>query len=447
MKVFKWGQSTIALLVVFVAVFNGSKAHAETFTLQQALSLIKQNGVQSKVHALRIKAAEAQIKKDWSILLPNLELIAERVHNDLRGTRAINTGPPLNGEDPLNLAPVDARRARLYFSQTVFDMKIPTQIGLSNIRLGAAHLDSKRSSQEEQLKVVESFYAVAEQQYLKDLAKKKVDLFKNHLIEVENKFARKLQTKNDVLKIKVELLKGEEELVESRQNLALEKLRLNHLLNRPSEATINVTDNIELALPKDMPDSEDLLSESLKNRPDMLRREKERQYITGLRDIEFRRWWPTFAFTGSFGYTKKGDFDFNGNNRDWTWALVGTVKILDRLQGFWEGEILKAQEKEVIIIQKALKKEVKTEIEENLFIVNLNQKRYQNYQAKIESASENLRVTEGKFRHKKATRVDVLYARTERIKAQSEGEISRIELKKSIYKLMVSLGKTPSELI
>jgi outer membrane protein TolC len=434
------------LLIILTVSYPLSAA---PITLKKAVETLEKDSFTLKISKRRSDQAKVRIRKAWSAVFPKVDLDVEQVHNDLKGTRRLSTSVDLGAQttDSLNLAPIDAKRVRLSLTQVLFDKKIPTQLKLGAVDYEIADYEYQHVKQEQLLALVQAYYAIANILKLKLLADHDVAVLEKNLVEIKNKNVLNLHTKEDVLKVEVDLSKSKQNLLEQQQQLRLAKYTLNHILGRDSREAIDIQeDALNPVFHLDISDSLGALETAWEKRPDFLKLLKEKERIELQIQLQKDTLWPIVSANSNYGYTNKNRFSLSEKNRDWSWTVGGSMRLFngfDTLATMDEYE-LKLDE---IRLQIELKKQdIKSEINEALYAMQLAQQRQRDAVINTQLADERVSVTKGKYEEKQATQLDIVLMENQYHEAKTQEAMARYELAGAVAQFKYAIGRNPAQL-
>jgi outer membrane protein TolC len=396
-----------------ILLFFSISLFAENYTISDLFKYHEENSLALKIYQLRVKQAKSRINRDWSSILPKIDLALERTHNDLKGTRQLTSTIPLSESDTsdLTLKPINAHRARATLTQTLYDQNIPPKIRLSELDYQDNLINLEKTKNAERLQIVEAVYEILKMKEMVVVNEKQVEGLNRYLTEVQNKHVLKMKTKEDVLQVKVDLAKNRQTLIENKQSLKKLETDLKLLIGLPTHKALDIQlDRYFQVTYLDMSDPLGDIEEALRNRAEIKQLKIEKKINETKIELLRNRLMPTIHFSSSYGFTKENRFTKHESHRDWSWSVVGNVKFFNGFSSIHEEEELKAKNEELTLLLQLHQQQIESELTGFLFKLQLIQEQHKTSDTEIDFAKEHLASVKAKVGEGQATDMDVFVA-------------------------------------
>ncbi len=294
----------IAILFLIITNINYLYAEENRLTLKNAIDIALENNNTYAVSLEQVKESRLKVRETWSMLWPALS-------TDVSYTRLDDkTGANSYVEGQYNIRFVNAelainpgvfynslqasRNAHIIFENEVRKVKLDTTIQTIKLYYQLLLAGESITLREESTKALEENLRVITVGYNKGTF-----------------------SKLDFLRAKVSYSNEKTQLINAQNNYLSARAALNIHLGKNINAPVNLVDLSEiklneevLSLLKTPEDKEneminDLISESLKNRPELIQIQSKREaQIYGAKASESIYLWPSFFVSGNYGKTK-----------------------------------------------------------------------------------------------------------------------------------------------
>ncbi|NQY75122.1 MAG: TolC family protein [Candidatus Margulisbacteria bacterium] len=436
----------LSVLCILFACIMQHPVYSERLSLKEAVEEFKSNGIALKIYHLKLSQEKAKIRQVWSHLLPKIDVAAEQIHNDLRGTRQITSVTALDNQETnlQNLDPINALRLRVSLVQPIYDKNIPLKLKVSFLEYEAQAYAYKRTEQEQVLELAQLYYETAHTQQLILLAKKDVIILEKQLEEIKSKKMLKLNTRENVLQAEIALANSQQKRMEHRQNYTLFITKLKHKLGRNRKDSLNIEEkSLTPEFKFDIIETLGTLESALEQRSDLLQLLKEQESLKARIKTEKNRKWPVITFNTTYGFTNKEKFSVSSRDRDFSWGVEGSVRLFngfETLSKIKEYTLLLEESKLIIELKK---QEIHLEINDALYAMELSQKKQKDASIHRELAEGMVSKEIRKFELGNATKLDVLIAKKELYDAIAQESIRRYEFAGAISEYRYAMGNNP----
>jgi outer membrane protein len=309
----------------------------------------------------------------------------------------------------------------------------------------AAGADERSEEADLVLNITSAYWFLFQAGELKSVVDENIRRLETYEADVQRLLAGGLATRNDLLRIQVQLSNARLSRIDAENDLRLAAMTLNNLMGRPLDGPVTLA-----STPPSRPDTtwwETLMSaeraaQAIDDRPDLIamrsRVEAARAGVTAAQG----GWWPQIAFSASYFYSRPNPRylptrdEFLG-----TWE-VGIGVQLD----LWNFGATSAQTgqaraalRQTELALEQLSENAALEIRRQQLALRRAVEKADVVRLAVEQAEENLRITSDKFKNGLATSADLidadvaaLTARTSRTGAAVEAELARARLARAL---------------
>jgi outer membrane protein len=291
--------------------------------------------------------------------------------------------------------------------------------------------------------IYEAFWKYYITQQIESLVTENLSALSSHLDRTNKLLDNGLVTKNDLLKLKVEVANLELKLVDAKNNTHLAKAFFNKTLGLPLDNN-TVVEVDDLVSSYHINDYLSLLSEAKINRQEIKSTEAQLNALHEKENAAFADHYPQLYAFGNFYYN-------NPNQRfmpieekfDDSWD-VGVALKWDIWN--WGGTSAKVEQAKQDFIQannkfSLLKENIEMDVYNHYLNLKKSEKKIQLSDIQVESAQENYRITEQKYYQQLATSTDLIDAETSLLSAKTNLITSKVEYRINLVALEKSLGR------
>ncbi len=421
-------------LVLFSA--GAGIAHGEVLTFSQGLRLVAENNRLIKVtkHEERISEADSLVAR--SALLPSVNVSMSQTflsyqHSAIFGPQTVPTSEKGFFSYSLGIQQLlydfGGSISKYRASRSVFETK---------------RLDTVRVASKVSLDYAFAYFDLLESEKLILVAEKETESVSAHLRDAKNLFENGIITKNDLLQAEVRLSDARQKLLNAKNLRAINASRLNTLLSRPLDSSIEVADIAEMPSNYLLLDREKAWETAVQERAEM------RIVAETLRtlDIEevFRKaeYYPKF-FAGAFYDYAENRYQLHKGNAS---MIIGmTLNLFSG--GSTRAELMKTESrKSQLKEQRArLEDEIRLEVERALLDLKNALERIRVSKDAAGQAEENLRINRVRYEEGVGTATEVLDAITLLTIAETNYYRSLYDLRRAESALLYAMGKELAE--
>jgi len=418
-------------------------ALAQKLTLEECVATALDK---SKVLALNTSAIEQnmfKLKEISSAKLPQLKFFASYVrlseipNSEIKVPFAPN---PITIQEPL----FNNYQLRLNVTQPVFlGNRITASEDAAQKSIDALKTDQMAKKNDEAIKVISAWLNLAGAMEQLKVVTDNIASLQKRLADANQLLSNGMATRNDVLKIEVQLSGVISQKIDAETAINSAKGALNIAMGRPVDSPIEITD-LQFTNDISVPPLTGLISEARKNRPEFTSLALKKEALTSNLEVAKSGYYPEVSVSSNLYYANPNqrifpmkdefkatwDVSLNLQWNIWDWgntsAKADQVTASINSLGTSEAQLGDAVDNEVY--------------NSHLALVNAKDK-LENLTTTLAQAEENYRVTLENFKAQAATSTDLITADTMLYSAKSSIQVARIRIALAWYNLLRSTGK------
>ncbi len=447
-------------LVLFSINSNASNepfgsAQGEPLTIEESINVALKNNLTIVAAQKKVKAYEGRVGQAFSGFLPSLILQGEygNVYQSPISTTVVMGGIPQTVSMGIDETSV-TQDYMLSLKQPLYaGGSIVNSYNIALKELEIAKEDLRNAELDLIYNVYSAYFGVILAKKSYSLALESLNMAKAHLERVNAMYSVGTAIKADVIRTEIQVANAEERLKETEKKLELAKNSFNNTLGRDlgeevalSEEEFNLDEMYAVKY-------EEFLDEAYKNRPDLISLKKNREIAESGLSLAYSGFYPKFFVVGNYGSKSidypqsKIKFDVNS----WNALLTGSWNIFDGLntpnkisEATNNLEMVKSNEEN-------LKKGVAVEIKDATMSLNDALARVKSTNKTVDLATENLKISELRYKEGVGTNIDVidaqvtLYdAKVNNLKAKHDYELAKAKINKAVGREVFKLRKKAS---
>jgi outer membrane protein len=424
------------ILILFSSVILSQDV--KELTLDESIRLGLENSHQLNISRYRVQSAESRWSEINAARLPSLKFNA--VYTRLSPIDPFNIVTPF-GDFELTPNIVNNYTLRLTLQQPLFTgFRLSSSSNIAEYSYLAEEQEYNSSEQELLLNIKSAYWNVFKANRFKEVVDENVEQIKAHLNDIQNLFNEGMATKNDVLKVQVQLAEAELRQIDARNQVRLSKVNLSNVIGIPLSTGIEIQKNIKPSLVE--PDELNVLIESAyERRPEL--KSLDYRILAGESGVTLARsaWYPQVFVTGNYNYAQPNQriFPLEEKFRD-TWDVSVGLQWDIWNWGTTSDQTsqAKANLEQVKESYTSVKDAVALEVTQNYLNLFHGKEKIFVAENSISQAEENYRVTNEKFRNGLVlsselldAEVLLLQANTNYIQALVDYELAKARLEKS----------------
>lgn len=350
--------------------------------------------------------------------------------------------PPTLKTIPLSTTILDNYNLRLIIHQPLFTgFRVRSSVNIADYQSKAANEDYKKDKADLVYNIKQAYWNLYKAIEFKKVIDENVHQVKAHLRDVQNFLEQGIVTKNELLKVEVQLSNVEILQIDAKNNVALAMLGLNSLIGLPLDTKIEITSNIQPKL-NQYKDLNLMVQEALKLRFEVKGMEFRVKAGESGVDLAKSSWFPQIYLSGNYNYARPNQRIIPALNKfKDTWD-VGVTASLDIWN--WGRTIFQTDQAQAQLAQAKdgldqMKDGITLEVAQAYYYFNQSQEKIIVAEKGVAQAEENFRITNDKFKSGMVSSTDLLDAEAALLQAkfnyihsQIDSEIADARLKRAI---------------
>jgi outer membrane protein len=438
----KSGVIGIIIFLVTGVLFNSTFAQdSRKLTLEESIQIGLKNSELIHSSQMKVNYAKARLSEVNTYRLPSLKLNASYTRLSEIDPFVLNT--PFGN---FNISPsiVNNYNIKLSLQQPIFTgFKLASSSNIAEYNYEAQKQVYTKDEQKLILDIKTAYWNLFKVIKVKSVVDENIDLIKAHLSDVKNFYENGISTKNDVLKVQVQLAEAQLRQIDADNGVKLARSSLNNVIGLPLSTNIVVQSDVKTE-DDTVPDLDQLIGEAMENRPEL--KEMDFRLKAGESGVTLAEsnWYPQVYLAGNYNYARPNqrifplEDKFNGT---WDVSVGLSWDIWNWLSTSDQTEQAEAQYEQVKDGYKSLKDGISLEVTQNYLNVLKAKERILASGQSVHQAEENYRVTDETFKNGLALNSDLLdaefallQAKTNYVQSLADYELAKASLEKSIGK-------------
>ncbi len=435
-------------VIILITLISGTKLLAQeqrTLTLEQSLQIGLQNSRQLHASLMKTKLAEAQAKEVGASRFASLNFGA--TYTRLSSVPPFEISFPPLIPKPITISPtvLDNYNLKLSLQQPLFTgFKLQSSYDAAKLNAAASNMDYSQAEQDLFLNIKNAYWSLFKVLQMQNVIEDEIHTVKAHLEDVQNFYKQGLATKNDVLKIQVQLSQAELQKIDANNNVKLAMLSLNNVLGLPLDTKITLADSVSMNdLTTENKSVDELVNEAMKNRPELkamnLRIDASSMQITAAKGD----WFPQLFVAGEYDYSKPNQRLVPTQDKFYgTWNVsVGVTYDLWN----WGATVDRTEQAEANYEQakdnsKLLKDAVTLDVNQSYLNLEKSRQKVTVSKENVKQAEENYRITDERFKQGLTLNSELLDAEVALTQAKTDYVQSLVDYELSVAKMDRALG-------
>lgn len=423
--------------------FNGSIPAQEKISLSvdQAIEIGLNNSKTLHSSLMKVKSAQSKVKESNALRLPVLKLNA--------GYRRLSEVDPFIINTPFGSFPIapgifDNYSAQLSLFQPLFTgFRLAGNLTMNEELANAVNEDYNRDKSELLFNIRNSYWSVYKAIQFKKVMDETVGQIKAHLEDARNLEKAGMITRNDILKIEVQLSNALYQQVDAENAVKLSTVALNNVIGIPLDTEIEISSEADIS-GYSTGQLSALINEAVEKRPEL--KAADSRIKAGEAGVTLAKssWYPQISLYGNYYYSKPNQRILPTQNRfDATWdaGVNISMNVWDWLTTKHQTDQAEAQLAQAVDGFGIIKDGITMEVTQNYLNVNQAERKISIAKLSVEQAEENLRVTSQKFKNGLTTSSELIDAETALIGSKTNYTTSLVDYELAKAKLEKSIGK------
>ena len=438
----KSGIIGIIIFLITGVLYNNTFAQdSRKLTLEESIRIGLENSELIHSSQMKVNYAKARLSEVNTYRLPSLKLNASYTRLSEIDPFVLNT--PFGN---FNISPsiVNNYNIKLSLQQPIFTgFKLASSSNIAEYNYEAQKQVYTKDEQKLILDIKSAYWNLFKVIKVKSVVDENVDLIKAHLSDVKNFYENGISTKNDLLKVQVQLAEAQLRQIDADNGVKLARSNLNNVIGLPLSTITEVQSDVTIE-DDTVPELDRLIGQAIENRPEL--KEMDFRLKAGESGVTLAEsnWYPQVYLAGNYNYARPNqrifplEDKFNGT---WDVSVGLSWDIWNWLSTSDQTEQAEAQLEQVKDGYKSMKDGITLEVTQNYLNVLKAKERILASSQSVHQAEENYRVTNETFKNGLALNSDLLdaefallQAKTNYIQSLADYEMAKASLEKSIGK-------------
>lgn len=435
-------MKTIVVYMLFLPLAASGQPQRK-LTVDEAVQLALENNKGLHSSWTRVEAADARWSEVTASRLPSLKLQGSYLRMSNVDPFAIQV--PFTAS-PITISPIvlNAYSLRLTLQQPLFTgFRITNTINAAEFSAAAAQHDFDKDKVELSYATRAAYWNLFKAMEFKRVVSENVEQTKAHLADVEQLLRQGLATRNEVLKVEVQLSNLQLAEIDAASAVRLAMMGLNNIIGLPLESELQLSSPVEQTSEDTLPLPR-LVQQALTSRSDMKSMESRLQASESLVKAARAGWYPQVFLIGNYYYARPNPriLPTKDEFRD-TWDVGVNISFdlwnwLTPVHQTAQAEATFSQAQDALT---QFRDGITLEVTQNYLEVTKAREKLGVASRGVDQAEENYRITKSKFESGVATNTDLLDAEVALLQTKTNNVTAVVDYELSKAKLSKSLGK------
>ncbi len=445
-------KTTVHVLVATFVLTAFAQAQQKSLTLDEAIAIGLENSKSLHASLMKTEFADAKSGEVSANLYPSLKAQVgyQNLSNIPPATVVLqrNAFGPGFPPQPVNIALsqviLNTYTAKATVQQPLFTgWKLQSAADNAEYTANATHDDYEKDKQQLIYDIKSGYWNVYRAKEMKRLADENVAQMTQHLSDIENMFNQGMATTNEVLKTKVQLASARVLQSDAENGVQIAVLSFNSVVGLPLSTEISIASMLT-PRSKEFPAVQQLLATAFKQRADVQGMEwRVRAAETGVTAAR-SGWLPQLYLTGNYYYARPNPRIFPAQDvwkDSWDVGVNLQFDIWNNLSTVHQTSEAKAQLEQTQDSFSMLKDGVTLDVTQSYLTFEQAKKKIDLAQLSVDQATENLRVTNEKFKAELTTNSELLDAEVALLQVKVQLVQSLVDFELAEARLEKAIGE------
>ncbi|MHB8579095.1 MAG: TolC family protein [Ignavibacteriaceae bacterium] len=430
----------IIILFAGILISSSSLAQQKEITLEEGIQIGLQNSKTLHSSKMKVLSADANLSAINTLRLPSLSLNAS--YTRLSPVNPFTFATPI-GDFTISPSILDNYNLKLSLQQPLFTgFKLSSSSKIAKYNSLATKQQYTQDEQNLILNIKNAYWGLFSAEKLKKAVDDNFLQVKSHLANVQNFFKQGLSTKNDVLKVEVQLSEIELQQIDAKNSVKIAIVNLDNIIGLPLSTDLQIPQNVSISNSAEY-DLPQLIKEAILNRPDLKALEYQVEASkTGI-TLAQSNWYPQIYLTGNYYYAKPNQRILpNHDQFDATWDVGIGLSF-----NIWNWGATKDQttQAEAQYEQsndglKSMQDAITLEVTQDFYNMIKAKEKVLVAKQTVSQAEENYRVTDDKFKQGLTLNSELLDAETALLQAKTNQIQSLVDYELAVARIQRSIG-------
>jgi outer membrane protein TolC len=414
-------------------------------TIEQAIAFGLENSKSLHSSLMKVEYSDAKSSETNTLLYPSLKFGGS--YTRLSEVPSFQIGPfgqLMPEKVTVSQAVFDNYNMRLTLQQPLFTgLRLINSSKAASYSAEASGQDYQKDKTDLIYNVTNAYWSLFKANEFKKVVDENVEQVKAHLKDVQNFFNQGIVTKNEVLKVEVQLSNVQVLQIDAQNNVQLATIGLNSLIGLPLETKLDLSSKAEQT-DKQYDNVNTLVQKAIDNRPDI--KSMELRVKAGEAGVSIARagWFPQIYLVGNYIYARPNQRIFPTQDKfkdTWDVSISASLDIWN-----WGTTIYQTDEAQAQLAQAKdglglLKDGITLEVTQCYLNFNQSKERIAVAEKGVGQAEENYRITDEKFKAGLALNSDLLDAEAALMQVKFNYIQSLVDFELANARLLKALGQ------
>ena len=428
------------LFILFNITINAQEKLS--LTVEQAVEIGLQNSKLLHSSLMKVKGAEAKVREANAMRLPSLKLSAG--YRRLSEVDPFSVSVPGMGTFNISSVILNNYSTQLTLFQPIFTgFRLLSNSELNEQLSNAVNEDYNKDKSELVFNIKNSYWGLFKATQFKKVMDETVDQIKAHVTDAKNLEKVGMMTKNDILKIEVQLSNTLYQQVDAENSVRLATVALCNTLG------ISLGTQIEILSSANMSSAQidqltNLVSDAIAKRAEIQAADSRVKASEAGVTLAKSSWYPQLSLVGNYYYSRpnqrimptKDQFDAT-----WDVGVNLSLNVWDWLTTKHQTDQAEAQLSQAVDAMGMIKDGIALEVTQNYLSFSQAKRKIEIAELSVKQADENMRITADKFKNGLAMSSEVIDAETAQSTAKINYTNSIVDYELAKARLDKSIGK------
>ncbi|MCX6174884.1 MAG: TolC family protein [Ignavibacteriales bacterium] len=435
---------SVIFWVTILLLFN-VKIYAQeklSLTIEQAIEIGLQNSKLLHSSLMKVKGAEAKVREVNAMRLPSLKLSS--------GYRRLSPIDPFSvtipGMGTFNISSVilDNYSAQLTLFQPIFTgFRLLGNSDMNEQLSNAVNEDYNKDKSELIFNIKNAYWGLFKATQFQKVMDETVDQIKAHVADAKNLEKVGMMTTNDILKIEVQLSNTLYQQVDAENSVKLAAVALCNTLGISLETRIEILSSANMSSAQ-FDELNKLVGDAITKRSEIKAADSRVKASEAGVTLAKSSWYPQVSVVGNYYYSRPNQrIQPSKDQFDATWD-VGvnlSLNVWDWLTTKHQTDQAETQLSQAVDAMGMIKDGITLEVTQNYLSFSQAKRKIEIAELSVKQATENLKVTNDKFKNGLATTTELVDAETALIGSKTNNTTAVVDYELSKAKLEKSIGK------
>ncbi|MBD3169241.1 MAG: hypothetical protein GF307_07140 [candidate division Zixibacteria bacterium] len=431
-----------ALIILLLLIPLNAGAENMNLTIDDAIELGLKNSEKLHSSKMEVKAAKAKAREASILRFPSLSFRGSYYRLSDEKPFEIDAPPPALGTIEISPTIRDNYNFKLTLQQPVFTgLRLHNNYRANKFSADAEEQEFSADKANLIYDIRVSYWSLFKTLKLKNVIDENVELVETHLKDVRNFYEQEIATKNEVLKVEVQLSNAKLKQLDADHAVRLARISLNSAIGLPLDAEISLASDVENGY-ENFADVNSLTAKAIEERAELKAMGYRVKAGKSAAGVAKAGWFPQIYLVGGYTYARPNSRVMPPTDEfedSWELGVIATMDIWNWGKSAQQVKYANAQLEKLHDAMAVLEDAVVLEVTRNYLEVEKSGKRIILSEESVAQAEENYRITRDKYRNGVAlnselidAEVALLEARTNHTHALVDYQLAVAELKKSI---------------